>query len=224
MFVYSVGTSDNLRETVVKFEDNKGFLYYFIKRLIDIVGSVLGLLILSPLFLIMAILIKIDSKGPVFYTHDRVGKNGKIFKMIKFRSMVVNADDIKSELLEKNEMNGPMFKIKDDPRITKIGKFMRRTSIDELPQLLNVLKGEMTIVGPRPSLPQEVEQFEPWMMERLNVSQGLTCYWQVMGRNDIDFLEWMELDLKYVRERSTLLDIKLILKTVTVLFGDEHAR
>ena len=126
--------------------------------------------------------------------------------------------------MHQNEMSGPMFKMKDDPRITKIGKFIRKTSIDELPQLINVLKGEMSLVGPRPSLPKEVAQFEPWMMRRLDVKPGLTCYWQVSGRNNIDFDDWMKLDIKYVEDRSIKLDIKLIFKTVFVLFGDKNAR
>ena len=137
--------------------------------------------------------------------------------------MVHNAEELKVKLLEQNEMSGPMFKMKNDPRITKTGRFIRRTSIDELPQLINILKGDMSLVGPRPSLPQEVKDFEPWMRERLEVKPGLTCYWQVMGRNNIDFEEWMKLDIKYVRDRSILLDIKLIIKTFFVLFGDKNA-
>lgn len=144
--------------------------------------------------------------------------------MYKFRSMVVNAEQLKEKLYKKNEMSGPMFKMKDDPRVTKVGKFIRRTSIDELPQLINVLKGDMSLVGPRPSLPKEVDEFEEWMMARLLVKPGLTCYWQVSGRNDIEFEDWMKLDVKYVQDRSILLDIKLIFKTFFVLFGDEHAR
>lgn len=143
--------------------------------------------------------------------------------MYKFRSMVANAEELKGKLCHKNEMSGPMFKMKDDPRVTKIGKFIRKTSIDELPQLFNVLKGDMSLVGPRPSLPKEVEKFDNWMMTRLEVKPGLTCYWQVSGRNDIDFEDWMKLDIKYVRERNTLVDIKLIFKTFFVLFGDKHA-
>ena len=143
--------------------------------------------------------------------------------MYKFRSMVSNAEELKAKLMEQNEMSGPMFKMKHDPRITKVGKFIRKTSIDELPQLINILKGEMSLVGPRPSLPKEVAKFEPWMLERLEVKPGLTCYWQVMGRNDIDFEEWMKLDIKYVHDRKFWLDIKLIFKTFFVLFGDESA-
>ena len=198
-------------------------LYEVIKRLIDVVCSFLGVIVLSPLFIIIAIIIKMTSKGPVFFSQKRVGKNGKEFDMYKFRSMVVNAEELKEKLASQNEMSGPMFKMKDDPRVTKVGKFIRKTSIDELPQLWNVLKGDMSLVGPRPSLPKEVAQFEDWMYKRLEVKPGLTCYWQVSGRNNIDFEDWMKLDIKYVDERSTWIDIKLIFKTVFVLFGDKNA-
>ena len=198
-------------------------LYEVTKRIIDIVGSFIGLIVLSPLMLIVSILIKLESKGEVIFKQKRVGLNGREFYMYKFRSMVINAEELKAELESQNEMSGPMFKMKDDPRITKIGKFIRKTSIDELPQLINVIKGEMSLVGPRPSLPKEVAKFEEWMNERLLVKPGLTCYWQVSGRNNIDFEDWMKLDIKYVRERNFWLDIKLILKTILVLFGDENA-
>lgn len=204
--------------------DQGNRLYLFFKRLIDILGAGFGLIILSPLFLIVAIAIKFeDSKGSVLFSQKRVGQYGKEFNMYKFRSMVSNAEELKAKLMEQNEMSGPMFKIKHDPRITKVGKFIRKTSIDELPQLINILKGEMSLVGPRPSLPKEVVKFEPWMLERLEVKPGLTCYWQVMGRNDIDFEDWMKLDIKYVHDRNFWLDIKLIFKTFFVLFGDESA-
>lgn len=137
--------------------------------------------------------------------------------------MVVNAEDMKEKLEKQNERKGPMFKIKNDPRITTIGRFIRKTSIDELPQLINILKGEMSIVGPRPSLPKEVIQFEPWMLERLKVKPGLTCYWQVQGRDHIEFEDWMRLDVKYVKDRNFLLDIKLIFKTFFVFLGDQNA-
>lgn len=198
-------------------------MYSLTKRVIDVLGSMIGIILLSPIFFVVAVLIKIDSKGSVIFSQTRVGKNGKEFKMYKFRSMVVNAEELKKKLLAQNEMSGPMFKMKDDPRITKIGKFIRKTSIDELPQLINVLKGEMSLVGPRPSLPKEVEKFEPWMRKRLEVKPGLTCYWQVSGRNNIDFNDWMKLDIKYVEERNIYTDIKLIFKTFFVLFGDKNA-
>ncbi|AGX45197.1 sugar transferase [Clostridium saccharobutylicum] len=212
-----------MEETLFKEQIESRKLYCFIKRVMDILGSAMGLVILSPILLVIGIIVKIESKGPLVFAQERVGLNGKRFKMYKFRSMVANAEELKSKLHDQNEMNGPMFKMKEDPRVTKVGKFIRRTSLDELPQLVNVLKGEMSLVGPRPSLPKEVEQFEDWMMTRFSVKPGLTCYWQVSGRNDIEFEDWMKLDAKYVSERSTLVDIKLILKTFGVLFGDEHA-
>ncbi|MDK0912629.1 sugar transferase [Clostridium perfringens] len=219
-------------ESVKKIQNGEGYakedqgnrIYLFFKRTIDILGSGFGLIILSPILLIVAIAIKIeDHKGSILFSQKRVGQYGKEFNMYKFRSMVSNAEELKAKLMEQNEMSGPMFKMKHDPRITKVGKFIRKTSIDELPQLINILKGEMSLVGPRPSLPKEVDKFEPWMLERLEVKPGLTCYWQVMGRNDIDFEDWMKLDVKYVHDRNIWLDIKLIFKTFFVLFGDESA-
>lgn len=208
----------------VENESTRGFSFYeVIKRVIDVVCSFVGVLVLSPLFIIIAIIIKFTSKGPVFFSQKRVGRDGKEFKMYKFRSMVVNAEELKEKLVAQNEMSGPMFKMKDDPRVTKVGKFIRKTSIDELPQLFNVLKGDMSLVGPRPSLPKEVAQFEDWMYRRLEVKPGLTCYWQVSGRNNIDFEDWMKLDIKYVDERNLWIDIRLIFKTVGVLFGDKNA-
>jgi len=199
-------------------------IYSILKRSIDIICSLLGLIFLSPLLLTVAACIKIESKGTAIFTQNRVGIDGKVFKLYKLRSMVNNAEELKCRLEKNNEMDGPMFKIRNDPRVTKVGRFIRRTSIDEIPQLINVLKGEMSLVGPRPSLQNEVDEFENWMIKRLAVKPGLTCYWQVSGRNDIEFKEWMELDIKYIKERSIWVDIKLILKTVFVLFGDGHAR
>lgn len=198
-------------------------LYEICKRVMDILGAGCGLVLLSPVIIIVAILVKFSSKGPVFFSQKRVGKNGKAFEMYKFRSMVVNAEELKEKLAAQNEMSGPMFKMKDDPRVTKVGKFIRKTSLDELPQLWNVIKGDMSLVGPRPSLPKEVAQFEEWMYKRLSVKPGLTCYWQVSGRNNIDFEDWMKLDCRYVDERNLWIDIKLIFKTVFVLFGDKNA-
>lgn len=198
-------------------------MYEFSKRSIDILGSLCGLVLLSPILLIIMVLIKLESKGPVIFSQERVGRYEKKFKMYKFRSMVINAEELKKKLEAQNEMSGPMFKMKDDPRVTKVGKFIRKTSLDEIPQLVNVLKGDMSLVGPRPSLPKEVAQFELWMHRRHDVKPGLTCYWQVSGRNNIDFEDWMKLDIKYVEERSLWGDIMLILKTVGVLFGDKNA-
>ena len=204
-------------------DENKKRIYEISKRAIDIIGAGSGLLLLSPVIVIVACAIKFTSKGPIFFSQKRVGKNGELFDMYKFRSMVVNAEELKEKLAYQNEMSGPMFKMKDDPRVTKVGRFIRKTSLDELPQLWNVLKGEMSLVGPRPSLPKEVAQFENWMCKRLTVKPGLTCYWQVSGRNNIGFEEWMRLDNKYVDERNLWIDIKLIFKTVLVLFGDKNA-
>lgn len=197
-------------------------IYLFSKRTLDIVLSTIGLILLSPILLIVAILIRVESKGPIIFSQKRVGLNEKSFEMYKFRSMLSNAEELKKNLLEKNEMSGPMFKMKNDPRTTKIGKIIRRTSIDELPQLINVLKGEMSLVGPRPSLPNEVQEFEMWMLKRLQVKPGLTCYWQVAGRNSMDFEEWMRLDLKYVNDKKLLLDIELIFKTIIMLFSKDN--
>lgn len=210
-------------QEIIQIERKESTLYKVSKRALDVIASFLGLVILSPILLIAAILIKLESKGPAIFSQSRIGLNGKEFKMYKFRSMVQNAEELKEKLAKQNEMSGPMFKMKNDPRVTKVGKFIRKTSIDELPQLLNILKGDMTLVGPRPSLPREVEKFESWMLKRLEVKPGLTCYWQVSGRNNIDFYEWMKLDLKYVNDMGFWLDIKLIFKTVAVLFGDKNA-
>ena len=203
---------------------DKSKIYYLLKRIIDIIGSLLGLIILMPIFIVVAILIKIeDPKGKIIFKQTRNGKNGNTFQMYKFRSMVHNAEELLNSLKDKNEMNGPVFKIKEDPRITNIGKFIRKTSIDELPQLVNVLKGDMSLVGPRPPIPTEVMQYNEYQFKRLSVKPGITCIWQVSGRNDIDFDEWVELDLKYIRERSILLDLKLICMTIPALLGDKHA-
>ncbi|MCB2295326.1 exopolysaccharide biosynthesis polyprenyl glycosylphosphotransferase [Clostridium algoriphilum] len=205
-----------------EYEKNAG--YFIIKRVIDIIGALCGILIISPVMILVGIWIKLDSKGPVFFAQNRVGQDGKGFKMYKFRSMCMDAEGLLDKLKHENEMSGPMFKMKEDPRITKIGKFIRKTSIDELPQLFNILKGEMSLVGPRPSLPKEVAQFTSFQKQRLIAKPGLTCYWQVRGRNDISFAEWMEMDIEYIEERNTFVDIILIFKTVGVLFGDEGAR
>ncbi|GCL70747.1 sugar transferase [Paenibacillus naphthalenovorans] len=199
-------------------------LYLFVKRVMDVVLSSIGLILLLPLFILISIWIKLDDwKGPVFFKQVRIGKNGKKFVMYKFRSMVNNAEEMLSDLLSQNEVSGAMFKMKDDPRVTWVGKFIRKTSIDELPQLWNVLKGEMSLVGPRPPLPREVEEYTTYDKQRLLVTPGCTGLWQVSGRSNVGFKEMVELDLKYIRERSILFDIKIILKTIFVLFGSKHA-
>lgn len=203
---------------------NENKLYQLTKRSIDITGASFGIILLSLLFIVIGILIKIeDPKGSIFFSQTRIGLNGKEFKMFKFRSMVSNAEEKLKELLKYNEVSGAMFKMKDDPRITRVGKFIRKTSIDELPQLFNVLKGEMSLVGPRPPLPREVALYSEYDKQRLMVTPGCTGLWQVSGRNSIGFEEMVELDLEYIVKRSVLLDIKIIIKTVFVLFGSKDA-
>ncbi|MEH7276266.1 sugar transferase, partial [Neobacillus vireti] len=193
---------------------NDGKVYLLSKRLIDIIGASFGIFFLGLLFIVIGILIKIeDPKGKIFFSQKRVGLNGKEFKMYKFRSMVWNAEEKLAELLKFNEISGAMFKMKDDPRITTVGKFIRKTSIDELPQLFNVLKGEMSLVGPRPPLPREVALYTKYDKQRLLVTPGCTGLWQISGRNSIGFKEMVELDLKYMKIRSLPMDIKIIIKT-----------
>ncbi|WP_029702423.1 MULTISPECIES: sugar transferase [Clostridium] len=208
-------------KSMEKYEKSAG--YHFLKRTIDIIFSFVGIIAFFPIMFVVAVAIKLDSKGPIIFSQARVGKNGKIFKMYKLRSMTHDAEQLLDNLQHKNEMTGPIFKIKQDPRITRVGRFIRKTSIDELPQLFNVIKGEMSLVGPRPNLPKEVAKFTSQQKIKLLAKPGLTCYWQVMGRSSIDFDEWMKLDLKYIKDRSTLLDIKLIFKTLGVFFGDKNA-
>jgi exopolysaccharide biosynthesis polyprenyl glycosylphosphotransferase len=194
-----------------------------IKRMIDLLGSTVGVLCVSPILLISAIAIKVSDPGPIFFKQVRVGRNGRRFTMYKFRSMVVDAEAKKRELLAHNEMGGPVFKMKKDPRITKIGSLIRKTSIDELPQLFNVLMGDMSLIGPRPPLPDEVAQYKPWQRRRLSVKPGITGMWQVSGRNQVDFDEWMELDLAYIDNWSLWLDLKILLKTVPVVLFSKGA-
>ncbi|MDU9689536.1 sugar transferase [Priestia aryabhattai] len=197
---------------------NDTITYLFFKRTIDIFGAVIGLVILSVVFIAVALLIKVeDPRGPVFFAQERVGKNGNKFKMYKFRSMVVDAEDKLKDLLELNETTGAMFKMKNDPRITKIGKFIRKTSIDELPQLWNVLKGDMSLVGPRPPLLREVLEYTAYDKQRLLVKPGCTGPWQVSGRSNIGFKEMVELDLIYIKTRNCKADINLILKTIKII-------
>ena len=194
-------------------------LYCTIRRGQDIFFSLLALIVLAIPMLIVALVIWIDSPGvsPIF-SQDRVGRDGRVFKFYKFRSMVPNAEAKLHEVLEQNEMDGPVFKMKNDPRITRVGRFIRKTSIDELPQLINILKGDMSIVGPRPALPREVAEYGEYEMQRLYVTPGLTCYWQIQpNRNELTFDEWMDLDLKYIQDRSFWLDWKLIILTIVAV-------
>ncbi|MCR4435373.1 MAG: sugar transferase [Clostridiales bacterium] len=197
--------------------------YLAIKRLLDIIAALGGLILLSPLMLVTAVAIKLDSPGPVIFSQERNGFRGRVFKMYKFRSMVTDAEQLFTHLESKNEVSGQMFKIRNDPRITRVGKIIRKTSIDELPQLFNVLKGEMSLVGPRPPIVREVVKYEAWHSLRLSVKPGLTGLWQISGRNDLGFEEMVRLDMKYIRERSLKYDLKIILKTIPVLLGDSRA-
>ena len=199
-------------------------VYEFFKRLFDLLLSLIAFVPFCLIWLIVAIAIKIQDGGPVFYKSVRLTKNGREFKMYKFRSMCLHAEDMKKDLMDQNEMKGPAFKITDDPRITKIGRFLRKTSIDELPQLLNIIKGDMSIIGPRPPLPDEVAQYTPYQMHRLDVKTGLACYHECMGRSDShDFDKWVESDLQYIRERSLWTDIKVIFKTIKVVITQKGA-
>ena len=219
---YDVPSVDTIRRPLtldlseVSHEDR---VYWAVRRAQDILLSSLALVVLSPLLLVTYAAIWIDSPGasPIF-TQQRVGRNGKLFKMYKFRTMCPDAEEQLNELLSQNQMDGPVFKIKGDPRITRVGRFLRKTSLDELPQLLNVLRGDMSIVGPRPALPREVELYSDYQRQRLYVTPGLSCYWQIAPhRNEMSFDEWVALDLKYIQERSFWVDWKIIFLTVRAM-------
>ncbi len=203
---------------------NNNGVYLMMKRILDVSCSLIALLLLSPVLLLVTIMIKVeDPKGPVLFKQIRNGIHLSTFEMYKFRSMYIDAEARVEELMHLNEQSGPVFKIKNDPRITKVGKFLRKTSLDELPQLFNVLKGDMSLVGPRPPLPRETIQYTSYQKQRLLVKPGLTCIWQVSGRNNISFDQWVELDLEYIKTRNFWLDLKLILMTIPALFGDKNA-
>lgn len=219
---YFDGKSDNV--TINLDYQDKRYIYRGSKRIFDFVASLFGLIILSPLFLIVAIAIKVeDPKGPVFYSQVRLGKKQSPFKMYKFRSMIVDADKHLKELLSENEVDGAMFKMKEDPRVTKVGHFIRKYSIDELPQLVNVLLGNMSLVGPRPPLPREVAEYTEYDKQRLAVKPGCTGLWQISGRNDVGFSEMVELDLSYINKRSIMLDLSILIKTVAVFIKPNGA-
>lgn len=215
-----MSTNPNVKETAVVQQRSA---YLHIKRAQDVVLSLVGLVVLMPILLLIALIIVIESPGesPIFI-QTRVGKNGKEFRFFKFRTMYPDAESHLEQLLAKNEMNGPVFKIKDDPRITKVGKILRRTSMDELPQLWNILKGDMSLVGPRPALPRETAQYDEEARKRLEVIPGLTCYWQIQPkRNSLSFEEWLALDMKYIRERSYLVDWKILFGTISAVLHME---
>ena len=185
-----------------------------LKRLVDVLLACIGLLASVPIWVAVVIAIKLDSPGPALFVQDRVGFHGRVFRFYKFRSMHVNAERRLAEIQAQNEVDGPVFKMRRDPRVSRVGAFLRRTSLDELPQLLNVLKGDMSMVGPRPPLPREVEKYRPGDVIRLSVKPGLTCLWQVRGRSTLSFDTWMEYDREYVRDLSLWLDVRILVRTV----------
>ncbi len=198
-------------------------LSLYVKYFLDKIFSIVLLLILSPLLLLIALLIWIFNGKPIIFTQQRVGMNGELFNMYKFRTMTKNAEEEKILLHKKNEMSGPVFKIKNDPRITKFGRFLRRFSLDELPQLYNILKGEMSFVGPRPPLQEEVKEYKLWQRRRLSMKPGLTCTWQISGRNNIDFTKWMYMDMEYIDNWSLLYDVIILIKTIPVIITGKGA-
>lgn len=210
---------NKLREELKNLSEKERRFYRFWKRIFDVVFSAAAMVVLSPCFLVLIVLIFLDDPtGSPIYAQTRIGRKGKPFRLYKFRTMVMGADQMISELREQNETDGPVFKMKNDPRVTRLGKYLRKTSLDELPQFWNVIRGDMTLVGPRPPLPQEVEYYNEYHRLRLMVTPGLTCYWQTMEqRNSISFEDWVDLDIRYIRERSFLLDLKLILRTIKVM-------
>ncbi|MCX6054720.1 MAG: sugar transferase [Chloroflexi bacterium] len=194
-----------------------------LKRLMDVVVSMTALIILSPIFLITAILIKLDSPGPIFFKQTRVGKWGRLFGVYKFRSMYLDAEKRKQDLMALNEADGPVFKMRNDPRITRVGRYIRKLSVDELPQLINILQGDMSLVGPRPPLPREVEQYNYHQRKRLDVPAGITGLQQVSGRSDLDFEKWVAYDIEYIEKQSIWFDIKILLKTIPAVLGGKGA-
>ncbi|MER3475029.1 MAG: glycosyl transferase [Armatimonadota bacterium] len=220
----AVGKADTteLRISVPVIELPRG--YRIAKRVLDVMVASIALVLLAPLMLLIALAIKLDSPGPVLFRQVRIGRGGKPFWFFKFRSMVKNAEQMKRELIPKNEVRGgPVFKMRNDPRITRVGRFLRRYSLDELPQLIHVLHGEMSLVGPRPPLPSEVVSYGEWELRRLSVTPGLTCLWQISGRSDIGFHEWVELDHIYIDTMSFWTDLKILLFTVPAVITGKGA-
>lgn len=198
-------------------------MYGTIKRAMDIAIALAALVVCAPLFALVAMAIKLDSPGAVFHSQERIGRDGVPFRLFKLRSMTTGAEAVRAELAADTDISGPVFKMRNDPRVTRIGKFLRKYSIDELPQLVNVLAGQMSIVGPRPPLPEEVETYEPWHMRRLRVKPGLTCIWQVSGRSHVSFDRWVRMDIEYIENQSVWLDLKLLLLTIPAVFSGRGA-
>lgn len=221
------GSRDKFQEFLARSaevpEVRDSFGYTVMKRAFDIMASIGGLILLMPLFPFIVLLIKLETSGPVFFKQQRVGFEGKLFGCYKFRSMAIDAEAQKNNLAHLNEATGAAFKIKNDPRITGVGSFLRRSSLDEFPQLFNILKGDMSVIGPRPQIPSEVEDYTAEQGQRLLVKPGLTCLWQVSGRSHLDFSEWMELDREYVKNRSLLFDLKILARTLPAVIERKGA-
>lgn len=218
-----VGAREAPDATQLPLRDPGSYGYRVAKRFLDVALALLGLVLLLPLLPAIIALIKLDSPGPILFRQKRVGQGGRLFTCYKFRSMVPDAESLKAELVKMNEATGPAFKIRNDPRITAIGHFLRRSSLDEVPQLFNVLSGQMSMVGPRPQIPTEVALYEPWHRGRLAVTPGITCLWQISGRSHVGFDEWMRLDLEYVRRRSLALDLRILLGTLPAVIARKGA-
>ncbi len=217
------GYREFIRPVSESYLQGRPIFYRAWKRLFDLVASIFGLLLILPLLPFIVLLIKLETPGPIFFKQLRVGYRGRMFPCYKFRSMTVDAEDQKQQMQHLNEATGAAFKIKDDPRITGVGRFLRRSSLDEFPQLFNVLLGEMSIVGPRPQIPSEVEDYTPEHARRLLVPPGLTCLWQVSGRSHLDFLEWMELDQEYVRQAGFRMDFHVLTRTLPAVIERKGA-
>ncbi len=208
-------------ESLAHAESTRHWLNYelTLKRLLDIVVATLVLAATLPVWLVIMIAIKVDSPGPAIFVQQRVGRHGRNFRFLKFRSMRLDAEQLQAELQQHNETDGPVFKMRNDPRVSRVGAILRRTSLDELPQLINVLKGDMSVVGPRPPLPREVEKYRSSDMVRLSVKPGITCLWQIRGRSTVSFDTWMEFDREYIREISLLLDLSILVRTIWAVFS-----
>ena len=219
--VQALDLSGHLLLTLTPFPDDQVRL--LIKRAMDVLGSLALLVLLAPVLVLIGLVVKLTSKGPVLFVQKRAGLNGRLFDFCKFRTMVHGAEQLRFGLIGQNEMNGPVFKIKNDPRITRVGRFLRRYSLDELPQLWNVLKGDMSLVGPRPLMPHEVAEYESWHRRRMSMRPGLTCLWQVSGRNRVDFQRWMELDLEYIDRWSLGMDLHILARTLPAVMSGRGA-
>jgi exopolysaccharide biosynthesis polyprenyl glycosylphosphotransferase len=210
-------------ERAEEFVIREPMAYRVAKRVFDLLVALAALALLVPIIPLIAVMIKLDTPGPVFFRQQRVGRRGRSFAFYKFRSMFVDADERRKEVEALNEQDGPVFKVRSDPRVTNVGRFLRRSSLDEIPQIFNVVKGEMSIVGPRPPLPSEVLRYQPWHRRRLEVKPGITCLWQISGRSHLSFNEWMRLDMEYLKQRSLRTDLVIFFKTIPAVIARKGA-